>query len=104
MTVGYGDMYPKSHIRRFVGIISCFWGFFIISVFVVTMNNILNFSISEEGSYTLLKRLEFKDQIKDRAARVLGSAFKYKGTVCGCAQLKDLSGLDIPEAKGSLVG
>jgi succinate-acetate transporter protein len=46
-TVGYGEVYPKSHLGRFVGIISCLWGFFVISMMVVTMGSIVKFSLEE---------------------------------------------------------
>jgi hypothetical protein len=45
--VGYGEVYPKSHLGRFVGIISCLWGFFVISMMVVTMGSIVKFSLEE---------------------------------------------------------
>lgn len=63
-TVGYGDIYPKTSMGRFVGVIVCFWGVFIVSFFVVTLNNMLTFSPNEEKSYNLLMRLFFKSQLK----------------------------------------
>lgn len=77
-TTGYGDIYPKSDLGRFVGMIVCFWGTFVISFFVVTVNNMLTFEASEEKSYTTLLRLHFKEQLKVYAANVLNSAFKQK--------------------------
>lgn len=75
-TVGYGDVYPKSNLGRLVGITSCFWGFFVISMMVVTLGSIMNFSLEEESSYNLFKRLEYSDDIKEKAITALGSAFK----------------------------
>lgn len=40
-TVGYGDFYPKSNIGRLVGIIIAFWGVLFVSLFVVTLTNLL---------------------------------------------------------------
>ena len=42
-TTGFGDIYPKSFMGRFVGLIICFWGTFMVSFFVVTVNNMLTF-------------------------------------------------------------
>ena len=42
-TVGYGDFYPKSNIGRLVGIIIAFWGVLFVSLFVVTLTNLLDF-------------------------------------------------------------
>ena len=53
-TTGYGDIYPKTNLGRFVGLIVCFWGTFVVSFFVVTVNNMLSFTGSEDKSYTLL--------------------------------------------------
>jgi hypothetical protein len=76
--VGYGEIYPKSHLGRFVGIFSCFWGFFVISMMVVTMGSIVKFSLEEESSYNMFKRLEYSDKIREKALLALGSAFKKK--------------------------
>jgi hypothetical protein len=53
-TVGYGDLYPKTIFGRVVGIIVCFWGMFIVSFFVVSLNTMLTFNANEEKSYNLL--------------------------------------------------
>jgi hypothetical protein len=79
-TVGYGDMYPKTHIGRFFAITACFTGFILISLFVVSTTNWLSFSCSEENSFTLLKRLEYREEIRDKAIMALGSAMKSRTT------------------------
>ena len=53
-TVGYGDFYEKSAMGRFIGMIMCFWGTFVVSYFVVTVTNMLTFSMAEEKTYSLL--------------------------------------------------
>jgi hypothetical protein len=53
-TTGYGDIYPKSNLGRLVGVTLCFWGTFLVSFFVVTINNMLTFLPGEEHAYTLL--------------------------------------------------
>jgi hypothetical protein len=77
-TVGYGDMFPKTHLGRFFAITACFSGFILISLFVVTMTNWLTFSCAEENSYTLLKRLEYREEIRNRAITALGTAMSQK--------------------------
>jgi hypothetical protein len=77
-TVGYGDIYPKTTMGRFVGILVCFWGVFIVSFFVVTLNNMLNFNANEEKSFNLLLRLYYKEVLKKEATMVLSSAFKQR--------------------------
>ena len=75
-TVGYGDIYPKTLMGRIVGIIICMWGVFIVSFFVVTLNNMITFNANEEKAYNLLLRLYYKDELKKKAIAVLGSAFR----------------------------
>lgn len=53
-TVGYGDFYPKSLFGRFIGVIVCSWGVFIVSFFVVTLNTMLTFNANEDKAYMLL--------------------------------------------------
>eukprot|EP00347_Sterkiella_histriomuscorum_P002571 403367638 len=77
-TIGFGDMYPKTIMGRIVGIIVSFWGVFIVSFFVVTLNNMLTFSANEEKAYNLLLRLYYKGELKNRATLVLGSAFRQR--------------------------
>ena len=66
-TVGYGDLYPKTLMGRIVGVVIAFWGVFIVSFFVVTLNNMLTFSPNEEKSYNLLLRLYYKQELKLKA-------------------------------------
>ena len=73
-------MYPKTHLGRFVAITACFTGFILISLFVVSMTNWLSFSCSEENSFTLLKRLEYREEIRDKAIMALGSAMSSRTT------------------------
>jgi len=60
-TVGYGDFYPKTNVGRAVGIICSFWGVFIVSLFVVSLTNMLEFDSPETKAYMLLFRLKAKD-------------------------------------------
>lgn len=75
-TVGFGDIYPKTILGRLIGIIVCFWGVFIVSFFVVTLNNMLTFDGNEEKSYKILLRLFYKEELKKEATKVLGCAFR----------------------------
>jgi Ion channel len=77
-TTGYGDIYPKSNLGRLCGLVICFWGTFMVSFFVVTVNNMLTFSSSEDKTYSLLLRLHFKDELKRYAVNLLSSAYKQR--------------------------
>ena len=77
-SVGYGDIFPKTHFGRIVGILICFWGFFIVSFFVLTVDTILSFHPNEKNSYETLQSLFLKHEMKKNAVAVLsaGNAFK----------------------------
>ena len=75
-TVGYGEFYPKSHMGRLVGVIICLWGVVVVSIFVVTITNMLAFDPTEEKTYSLLQRLSHKEDLKKQATHVLAAAYK----------------------------
>ena len=77
-TVGYGEIYPKTNWGRFIGIIICFWGVLIVSIFVVSLTNLLTLSPAEEKTYTLLVTLKRKEQLKWHATYVLQAAYWVK--------------------------
>lgn len=79
-TVGYGDFFPKSYVGRLVGIIIAFWGTLFVSLFVVTLTNLLDFSHAEHKSFFLLNRLLDKDHLKKEAVNVLATAYLLKIT------------------------
>ena len=54
LTIGYGDVYPKSHMGRVIGIIIAGWGLFYVSLFVVALGNMLKFDSSGKKSFNLL--------------------------------------------------
>ena len=77
-TVGYGDFYPKSNPSRIVGILCSFYGVYLVSLFVITLENLLRLDQSEERSYELISRLEDKEELKLEAVNVITSAFRHK--------------------------
>ncbi|CAI2365896.1 unnamed protein product [Moneuplotes crassus] len=82
-TVGYGDFFPKSNIGRFIGILIAFWGVAFVSLFVVTLTNLLLFENGEEKSYILLQRLKSKDALKKEAVNVITAAYKKRRAAPG---------------------
>lgn len=53
-SAGYGELFPKTSFGRIVGVMICFWGVLIISFFVVTVTNMLEFTPNEERAFILL--------------------------------------------------
>mgnify|MGYP002144851069 CR=1 FL=1 len=69
-TVGYGDISPKSVFGRIIGIICCIFGTCLISMLVVTITNVVQFTPIEENVFIMLKRVELKEE-KDKLATKL---------------------------------
>jgi len=60
-TVGYGDFFPRTHMGRFVVVLACFWGIFLVSMMVVTLTISSEFTKGEARAYDILFRLNAKE-------------------------------------------
>lgn len=81
VSVGYGDLFPKTFFGRIVAVLVCFWGIFFVSFFVVTVSNLITFSSSEEKSFELLNVLFCKMQLKQNAIKVVESAYTHRNAI-----------------------
>ncbi|OMJ70122.1 hypothetical protein SteCoe_31976 [Stentor coeruleus] len=77
-TVGYGDYYPSTLPGRIVGLIICIWGVLVVSIMVLTVTNMLKLSSDEIKALSLYRRLNFREELRDAAGKLLFSAFQYK--------------------------
>lgn len=77
-TVGYGDIAPESPLGRIVGVIIALWGGLITALMVVTVERILNFTVTEERSMSLIEKLVGKEQLKIAAGKVLLHSYKIR--------------------------
>ena len=77
-TVGYGDTFPKSYVGRVLGIIICLWGVLLVSLFVVTVSDALEFNNPQKNSYNLIHRLIYRDELKKEAAGAILSHYRIK--------------------------
>ncbi len=77
-TVGYGDVYAKSHAGRAITILAAFIGVVIVSLFVVSLYITLGFDLPQARSYTLLQRLVLKDELRKSAVGMLSTKYKIK--------------------------
>lgn len=78
-SVGYGDYYPRSHMGRFVIIITTFWGVFLVSMCIVSVGNYRQFYSTEKNAFKILSRLKLRHLVQCSAANVISAMFKlYK--------------------------
>jgi len=77
-TVGFGDLYPLTHFGRFVIVIACFWGMFLVSQFIYTMEVVSQFTPQESNVFDLLQRLQRRQQLKVESANLIRAWWKLK--------------------------
>lgn len=71
-TIGYGDIYPVTMLGRFVIIVACIWGVFLLSMFVVTLNNITQLTKEESHAYEeIIRRDKIKNTLKKDAMKII---------------------------------
>lgn len=77
-TIGYGDIYPQTHLGRLVIVIACIWGIFILSLFVVTLNNTSQLTKEEAKAYEELVRDDnkIKEYLQNEGAKLITALFK----------------------------
>lgn len=75
-TVGYGDIYPRTYIGRFIMFLCSMFGVVIVSFVVVTVRNELEMTTLESKAYTVIKKIEIKNKMKHEAATIIGKAAK----------------------------
>jgi hypothetical protein len=77
-TVGFGDYYPVTLPGRVTVFFICIWGVFTVSLSIVSLANLLVLEPGEEKSYIIMKRLKFRDNMRELAGSVLTAAVRYR--------------------------
>lgn len=77
-TVGYGDYYPVTLPGRVCGCTACLWGVLVISFMCCSVVNLLILDSGQKNSLIVLHRLWYKHEMKQIAAFVLTSVYRYR--------------------------
>ena len=78
-TVGYGDFYPTSDPGRFFMTMVILWGVAATSIMIVSVNNELTLTKSENKATNMIDMLEAHENIKTKASHVMENLLKtYK--------------------------
>lgn len=72
--VGYGDIYPRTGMGKFVMFLCSLVGVIIISVMVVAVTNKLEMSNLQSKAYTVISKIRIKKDVQNKAASILGMA------------------------------
>jgi potassium intermediate/small conductance calcium-activated channel subfamily N protein 2 len=70
-TVGFGDFYARTHVGRFITIVSLAWGTFLISLMIIMLNNFVIFSRPQEKSFNYLVKLFQSRKLKEYASKFI---------------------------------
>eukprot|EP00347_Sterkiella_histriomuscorum_P018471 403345393 len=71
-TIGYGDIFPKTHLGRITCIVACIWGVFILSLFVVALTNTTEFTPKEEQVYeAIIMERAVRKKLKRDAGQII---------------------------------
>ena len=76
-TVGYGDINPMTEIGKLVIIFISLFGIVVVSLMVVIISKELEFSGPEGNAYTVLRKLQYKEQLKISAIKMQRSCVRY---------------------------
>jgi hypothetical protein len=77
-TVGYGDIVTKSHFGRFISVVACILGMLLVSLIVVSLAVISEFTNEEKKAYLIIKKLQAEDSANNKAADVIKDLIKLR--------------------------
>jgi len=70
-TVGYGDLYPLSHLGRILTMAACLTGTIILSLLTITIMTKLSFSAEEETTFQEINTIKLWRELKMSAANLI---------------------------------
>ena len=76
LTVGYGDIYPNTHLGRCVAFFSAIFGMVIVSLLIVTMSSLVEFSTEEKKAHSLIKKMNVTLEMKKTARFLISYVLK----------------------------
>lgn len=79
-TVGYGDIFPQSHIGRLLVVSAIFLGTFLVSLTIVAFTSLSSFDKNELRSFGFLKRIVIKERLKHIAGEIISNHFSLTKT------------------------
>jgi len=75
-TVGYGDIFPRTTIGRFVYFLCAMFGVVVVSMIVVAVMNELDMTILEQKAFVVIKRMGLRKELVQSSAKVICKAYR----------------------------
>lgn len=72
-TVGYGDGYPVTHYGRFVSVLACLIGMLLVSIMVVALSTLAEFSQEQSRAYNEIQKVINHDHLAKYAVDLVSS-------------------------------
>jgi hypothetical protein len=76
MTIGYGDIYPSTHLGRVIAFFSAVSGMFIVSLLIVSLSHVVEFSPEEKKAHNLIRKYEAYQKMRNYAISYLKALAK----------------------------
>jgi len=75
-TVGYGDIYPQTHMGRLVAFLSSIVGMIIQSLLIVRLSDFVELTVDEKKAYNEIKKLDDQNKLEQLSCVLIKSVFK----------------------------
>lgn len=70
-TIGYGDYFPKTHIGRFISVITIVLGTLLVSLTIVALNGVIEFNPNEKQAFIILHRTAMRRKLHDTCQAII---------------------------------
>lgn len=76
MTIGYGDIFPSTHLGRIVAFLAALVGMILVSLLIVSMSNFVTFSPEEKKAHYAIKKNEAIESRDKFSAELISNIMK----------------------------
>lgn len=101
-TIGYGDIYPRTHIGRLIGVVSFAWGTFLISLMVLALTISVQLTNEQRKAKEMFLEGGIKSGMASNAANAIKFALKF-WVELRKRNMKLVSVIDIPKNDKSVL-
>jgi hypothetical protein len=71
LTLGYGDIFPGSHFGRCVAIIAAIIGMLLISILILNLSNLIEFTPEEKKAYSMINKMMMTKTLNETAKSLI---------------------------------